>query len=206
MVTRRLILPLLVLAPGLAGARETITAGLKAGVGISQPFSDLGTGPEFEIEGGYTLPWVEKRLRALLQVGYERTGANGDVTDARFEGGGYGFDLTEDKLTVMPAIYGQYFAPGAKRWTPYAALGPRIYMLRTKIDAKSEGDPAESFGGSNEKNTKVGFGLQLGAEYNLWKGALLGELQMAWSKLDHRTTGDTNTGSLGINLGYRLKF
>lgn len=206
MVTRRLLLPVLLLAPVTAGARETITAGLKAGVGLSQPFSDLGTGPEFEIEGGYTLPWLEHRLRVLLQIGYERTGASGDVTDTRFEGDGYKWDLTEDKLTVMPALYGQLFAPGEKRWTPYAALGPRIYMLRTQVEAKSEGDPAESFGDSKEQNTKVGLGLQLGAEYNLWKGALLGELQFAWSKLDHRTTGDTNTGSLGINVGYRLKF
>jgi opacity protein-like surface antigen len=196
----------MLLLPAAAGARETITAGLKAGVGISQPFSDLGTGPQFEIEGGYTLPWLEHRLRALLQVGYERTGASKDVDDARVGDPGYGFDLTEDKLTVMPAIFGQLWSPGARRWNPYAALGPRIFMLRTKVDAKSDGDPGASFGGSNEKNTEIGFGVHLGVEYNLWKGALLGELQTVWSKLDHRTTGDTNTGSLGVNVGYRLKF
>ena len=179
MVTRRLLLPVLLLLPAAAGARETITAGLKAGVGISQPFSDLGTGPEFELEGGYTLPWLGQRLRALLQVGYERTGADGSVDDTRFEGGGYKWELTEDKLTVMPAIYGQLWSPGTKKWTPYAALGPRIYMLRSKENAKSKGDPAEGFGTATEKDTKVGFGLQIGAEYDLWKGSLLGELQMA---------------------------
>jgi hypothetical protein len=194
------------LLPAVAGARETITAGLKAGVGISNLHSDLGVGPEFEIEGGYTLPWLQHRLRALLQVGYERTGASKDVDDARVGDPGYGFDLTEDKLTVMPAIFGQLWSPGARRWNPYAALGPRIFMLRTKVDAKSDGDPGAAFGDSTEKNTEIGFGVQIGVEYDLWKGALLGELQTVWSKLDHRTTGDTNTGSLGINVGYRLKF
>ena len=105
----------------------------------------------------------------------------------------------------MPAIFGQWYAPGTKRWTPYAALGPRIYMLRTKVDGQCV-TSGNDFGTSTEKNTKVGFGLQLGAEYDLWRGALLGELSVAWSGLDHRTTGDTNTGSLGINVGYRLKF
>ena len=207
MVTRRLIAPALLLLAAPAQARETITAGLKAGVGLSQPFSDLGAGPEFELEGGYTLPWLGKRLRGILQVGYQRTGANGSVDDARFAGspGGYKWDLSEDELTIMPAIFGQLWKPGDRRWTPYAALGPRIYMLRTTENSKSR-DTGESFGEAKEKNTKVGFGLQLGAEYDLWKGSLLGELQMAWSPLDHRITGDTNTGSLGINFGYRLKF
>jgi opacity protein-like surface antigen len=206
MVTRRLLIPVLLLIPAAASARETITAGLKAGVGLSQPYSDLGVGPIVEIEGGYTLPPLEKRLRVLLQVGYERTGANGSVDDARVGGGGYKWDLTEDKLTVMPAIFGQLWSPGLKRWNPYAALGPRIFMLRTKVASKSKSDPTESFGDSTEKNTKFGFGLQIGVEFDLWKGSLFGELQQVWSKLDHRTTGDTNTASLGINVGYRLKF
>jgi len=196
-------------------ARETITVGAKAGVGLSQPFSELGTGPEFELEGGYTLPWLERRLRALLQVAYQRTGSDGSEDDGRFPGataeqsGGWNWELKEDELTVMPAIFGQWFAPGEKVWTPYAALGPRIYMLRSTANAKSrstETVESESLGEHKEKNTTVGFGLQLGAEYNLWKGALLGELQVVWSKLDHRVTGDTNTGSLGINVGYRLMF
>ena len=130
------------------------------------------------------------------------------VDDARFAGspdGGYKWDLSEDELTIMPAIFGQWWKPGDRRWTPYAALGPRIYMLRTTVNSKSR-DTGESFGEAKEKNTEVGFGLQLGAEYDLWKGALLAELQMAWSGLDHRITGESNTGSLGINLGYRLKF
>jgi len=206
MVTRRMIaLPLLLLLAGAADARETITAGLKAGVGLSQPFSELGTGPELEIEGGYTLPWLGKRLRGILQIGYQRTGADGKIaSDDRIDGG-WKFQLHEDELTVMPAIFGQWYAPGAKRWTPYAALGPRIYMLRTKVDGEGV-TSGNGFGTSTEKSTTVGFGLQLGAEYELWKGALLGELQVAWSPLEHRTTGETNTGSLGINLGYRLKF
>lgn len=219
MVTlRRILIPGAVLAlASAAEARETITAGLKAGVGLSQPFSELGTGPEFELEGGYTLPWLERRLRALLQVAYQRTGSDGSIDDARFPGeraepaqlGGYNWELTEDELTVMPAIFGQWFAPGTSVWTPYAALGPRVYMLRSTENAKSRGTetvPSESLGEHKEKNTTVGFGLQLGAEYNLWMGALLAELQVAWSKLDHRVTGDANTGSLGINLGYRMMF
>jgi opacity protein-like surface antigen len=207
MVTRRLIpLGVLLLAPAAAEARETITAGLKAGVGLSQPFSDLGTGPELELEGGYALPWVGHRLRALLQIGYERTGSSKTVDDARFPGMKYSFDLHEDELMIMPAIFGQWFSPGERRWTPYAALGPRIFMLRTKVDGQGGTTAPEGFGTSTEENTKVGFALQLGAEFTLWKGALLGELQIQWSKLDHRTTGDTNTGSLGINVGYRLMF
>jgi outer membrane protein with beta-barrel domain len=207
MVTPRLIpVCAVLLIPAAAEARETISAGLKAGVGLSQPFSDLGTGPEFELEGGYTLPWVGHRLRALLQVGYQRTGSSDRVQDARFvSDGSYTFDLHEDELTVMPAIFGQWFAPGSRRWTPYAALGPRVYMLRTKIDGAA-GTMPQDFGPSTEESTKVGFGLQLGAEFTLGPGALLGELAMVWSPLDHRTTGDTNTGSLGINVGYRLMF
>ena len=199
-----------------ADARTPITAGLKAGVNLSQPFSELGTGPEITVEGGYVLPWIEQRLRVLLQIGWIRTksdrdldqtntGSNADNFPPEGPDGSYSYKVTEDELMITPAFYGQLWPRESKVWTPYATLGPRIYMLRTRVDGQEEASGAD-FGRSTEKGTKAGLQFTAGVEYKLWRGSLLGELALGWSFLDHRTTGHTNTGSLGINFGYRLMF
>lgn len=61
--------------------------------------------------------------------------------------------------------------------------------------------------GENEE-TKTGFGLLLlgGVDLYLGPGALLAELQFGWGPLDAYVLRDTNLGTLGLSVGYRLIF
>jgi hypothetical protein len=52
--------------------------------------------------------------------------------------------------------------------------------------------------------SKGGVGIPLGVEFGLGPGALIGEVLFQYGGLNHKATGDSNTGALNIALGYRL--
>jgi hypothetical protein len=84
---------------------------------------------------------------------------------------------------------------------PYAAVGPRLYLMRTKISGKAGG---ESFGSNQETDTRIGVFGALGAELHVGPGAVLLEASLAWAKLDGYVLRNTSAGALGVALGYRI--
>ena len=85
--------------------------------------------------------------------------------------------------------------------TPYAGIGPRIYLLKSKISGSAGQSP---IGETTEQSTKIGFGVPLGVEYELGPGGLLAEVLLQYGGLDHQITGDSNTGALSLSVGYRF--
>ena len=45
-----------------------------------------------------------------------------------------------------------------------------------------------------------------GADFAVGPGTIYGALEFGWSNLDQRLTGDSNTGALTLDAGYRLYF
>ncbi|MFW5741523.1 MAG: hypothetical protein ACOC1F_14310, partial [Myxococcota bacterium] len=86
-------------------------------------------------------------------------------------------------------------------FTPYAGIGPRIYLLESTVDGSAGGATISE---TTEPNTEFGFGIPVGAEIPVGPGGFLAELLFQYGGLDHKATGDTNTGALSLSLGYRF--
>ena len=72
-----------------------------------------------------------------------------------------------------------------------------FYFLSHKVNALDHEQ--------TETSTQFGFLLTLGADYRLWRGALVGEVRVPFATVGQKTTGDSNVGAVGIVLGYRFR-
>lgn len=183
-----------------------LVLGLKLGAGFSQPFSELGSSVVTELELGYLLPLpdpVGRSFELFLILHYAQPSVEGEIeqADPRLPDDGImKYDITQQQLVLTPGVL--YRLPmGGELVRPYAALGARIYMMRTLIEAEAAG---ESFGDSEETATSVGFYGALGCDIFLGPGAILAELQLAYAGLDGYVMRDTNVGALNLAVGYRL--
>jgi hypothetical protein len=86
---------------------------------------------------------------------------------------------------------------------PYAALGPRLYLMRSLVSAEAGG---ESFGDNQETDTRLGLHLAAGTELALGPGSALVELGFGWARIDNYVLRNTSAGALCLSLGYRLTF
>ncbi len=183
-----------------------LVAGLKLGAGFSQPFSELGSCLVTELELGYMLPLpdpVGRSLQLFATLHYAQPSVEGEIeqADPRLPDDGImKYDITQQQLVVTPGVL--YRLPvGGELLRPYAAIGARIYMMRTLIEAEAAG---ESFGDNEETATSVGFYGALGCDIFLGPGAVLAELQIAYAGLDGYVMRNTNVGALNLAVGYRL--
>lgn len=191
-----------------ASAGVGVVLGLRSQVGFAQVFSDLGVTPAVELEVGYRLPFLGRRLGFFLAGGYQYTYASGSVgADDRLVGEdgtpypeGYGWDLDEHAAIVTLGFFGRFFAD-TDAFSPYAWVGPRMYLLQSVINGASGG---QAFGENTETSTEFGVAGGIGIEWVLGPGPLFVEIEIAWSPLDHAITGDSSTGQLGLALGYRI--
>jgi opacity protein-like surface antigen len=185
---------------------NSFVLGLKAALGIPQLFSELGLTPVFGLEAGYILPFDVGPMARPLQVGlgvsYAQPGAAGAGEDPSITEGGasYDWDLTQRMLTVDVQALWRFSAPGSFL-SPYAILGPRIYLMESVLEASSGGT---DFGEHRETKTEVGLAVGGGLDVALGPGTLFGTLSLTYSGLDARIAGDSNTGALNLDVGYRL--
>jgi opacity protein-like surface antigen len=170
-------------------------------VGGIIPFGGLNPFVTGGIEAGYVFPWLNRSLAAAVQMDYTAPKQDGSQTDPRVQsnGGTYNWKLTEQQLCIMPVVMYRFTSLGSL--VPYAGIGPRIYMLKSNVKG-TVGDQVISE--TTEKSTKVGFGVPIGLEYALGPGAIIAELLLQYGGLDHKATGDTNTGGASLALGYRF--
>ena len=155
------------------------------------------------IAGGIELGWVfggtEQRIAALLDVTYATPKGSGGEDDARLASGSYDWEITHKELVLQPTF--MYRFTSDSKLTPYVGLGPRIYFVET-VSRATAGD--QTILDTQERSTKWGIGLPLGAEFELGPGGLFLEALLQWGPLDHRITGETSHLAANVYLGYRF--
>jgi hypothetical protein len=173
---------------------------VKGGGLFAEPFSKLGASYLVDVEVGYALPVLKHRLAIAIDGGYTAPEAQGTTTDARVEanGGTYTWHLQQRELLLGLTLF--YRHP-IGRFTPYIGAGPKLFLLESKTSGSAGGGSIPT---ASEVSTKVGAAIPLGLGVRLGPGDLFLEFALNISGIDHRTTGDTNTGSLSLALGYRL--
>lgn len=172
-------------------------------VGGIASFNGLSPFVTFGVEAGYRFPGTGGTIAAVLAVDYTAPSAEGSEADAvvpqRVPGGAYTWELRQKELVIQPTFV--YRLPGlVDRLTPYAGIGPRLYLLESVVRGKAGG---VAFQDTPERSTKLGVGVPLGAELALGPGGLFAELSLQWAPLAHTTTGDTHLGGTSLFLGYR---
>lgn len=186
---------------------DLIAVGVHAGFGVSQVFSELGGWPVVGLEVGIFLPILgeHRPLGISLAAHYTAPGAAGTGTLASLgeSGADYEWDLQERMLLLELPLRWR-FGQNTSTVRPYAMLGPRLYLLESVLTAK--GNDGADFGEHRETQTHVGLMAGGGADIKLGPGAVFGGLVMGWSDLNTRITGDSNTGNLTFDVGYRLHF
>jgi hypothetical protein len=183
---------------GLAGTG--VILGLKVGAGFSQPFGDLGSSFITELELGYALPFAKRSLSVFVSGAYTQPKAEGkNLADARLPGPAR-YELVQQEAMVTLGLSYRLHVP-SKIVRPYLSAGPRLFLMRTKINGSADGQP---FGKNEETASSVGVFAALGTELHLGPGAVLIELSTSWAKIDGYVLRATSAGALGLALGYRI--
>ncbi len=213
MRTMLAVAALLAAAPAFADDASPDRGALLVGakVGGVVPFSKLGVNAAGAVEAGWFLPWMGRSFAAVLEVSYCQPTASGTTADPRVGGAAYEWKLTQRELVIAPTglfrLQGLDRLAGlgwAGRLVPYAGIGPRLYLLESRVSGSAGG---QAMATTTEQATRVGVGLPLGAEYALGPGSLTGELLLEWGPLDTRATGSSATAAgLTLRFGYRMAF
>jgi hypothetical protein len=144
---------------------------------------------------------LKHRLAITLEGAFTDPEADGTNHDPRLDastGGAYSWHLEQRELILgLSLVYRHKIG----RWTPYVGVGPRLFLLDSRVTGKAG---TAGISESSEVSTKVGAGIPLGVGVRLGPGDLFLEATVNVSGIDHRTTGDSNTGSLSLAVGYRI--
>jgi len=156
------------------------------------------------VELGYVFGGTKRRLAVMLDATYTAPSADGTGTEtfnpSRVADNTYKWEIRQKELVLQPTLLYRLTGVAGGKVTPYAGIGPRIYLLQTVSRGSAGG---QTFMDSKEQSTKVGVGVPLGAELALGPGGLFAELLFQWGPLTHEITGDTHLGSGSLFLGYR---
>jgi outer membrane protein with beta-barrel domain len=208
---KRVIVVATLLLGSIAGAQEAgvtaeqpqrdrgeVLVAAKVGGLFAEPFSHLGASYLVDVEIGYALPVLKHQLAIAIDGAYTAPEASGGGTNAQVASGGYTYQLQQREGILGLTLY--YRHP-IGRVTPYIGVGPRLFLLQSEVDGAAGTTPIHT---SSEVSTKAGVGAPLGVGVRLGPGDLFLEASVLWAPIDHRITGDTNTGALTVSLGYRF--
>lgn len=186
-----------------ASSSAMVSAGARVGVIAPQPFSELGSFAVAGVEAGYFLPMLERRIQVSAAFLYSRPPASGSGDDSRLSGGGYEWDLDQQ---MMIAELGGVFRilPPGESLVPFARVAGRVYALDTSLDGNSMDEAA--FGEHTEGATEVGMVIGGGVDWALGPGSLIAQLDLGFSDMNEKLTGDSNTGAFEVTAGYRFFF
>jgi hypothetical protein len=181
---------------------HVLGVGAKAGVGLPQLNTDLGTTFQVRLEAVYLLGAWGSRLGLVTALGYSQPEASGAGSDPQLLDGAHGWSMTQRQTTwdigLMLRVM-EWDSP----WNLSLLAGAQLLFLSTLTDGESGGEP---FGQHDERATLPGVFGGLQAEYRLGPGALFAEVSVAVTFQDLRTTGDVPAAALGILAGYRFTF
>ena len=167
-------------------------------VGIAIPTSDLGPFVLAALEIDYFLPFLDNQLLITLDFAYTRPSFEDEVDDSRINGT-YPFELSVDMFKVSLGAAYRIFDADALI-VPYVGLALAVHMLKTTENSPLLQDE------QSEQSTAVGVDVAVGADLKLGPGLLLAELRWLYAGLQHDLTGSSNSGYVGILLGYRIGF
>jgi hypothetical protein len=175
--------------------------------------SDLNTWPIFGLSAGYILPadiaGFERPLELGLDLMYSQPGADGSGTDPNLgaadadQPGDYDWELTQRMLIVELYALWRFMPPG-EFISAYATVGPRAYFMESEMVATGNG--GQDMGTNTQTNDEYGVVVGGGADFAVGPGTIYGTLEFGWSDLNQQITGDSNTGALTVDAGYRLYF
>lgn len=177
-----------------------VTLAVLGGGLFPQVVSALGTSPHLGLEVGWIAPVLEERLQVSLGALYGQPSFSSTISDPRLAGGTTSFTAVEQVVDLTAGGLYRFKAPGT-RLVPFAGLGLRVQLQRTRLDGASGG---QALGEHRETATSLGAVASGGVEYRLGPGAVLGRVDLAWAGLNHALTGDVNNGGLSLLVGYRL--
>jgi len=150
------------------------------------------------IELGLTTPLFNHHFAMVFELDWVPPHYSGTIADPRVPSGSGAFALRQSEWGfLLSAVY--RFDDALPRLTPYVGAGPGLYYQRASLTA---------FDSVNvESETKLGFQLLAGVDYQLGPGALFGEVRYHFSKVDFVGTGNVNVGGfLALGVGYRFRF
>jgi hypothetical protein len=189
---------------GAGFGSKWVTLGVGVGVYVPTIINDMLPHVTFGIDAGLLLPFHDRRLSVTVGCAYSPPGVSDEgLEDPRLgqDGGTWSYEMQTHEIFVSLGLVYRILPPGVGRIWPYVGLVARLYMLRTNVSGVGAG---AEFGENTEQSTQFGGALQAGAEVRLGPGAFWFELAFSISDLPHTITGDTNTGALALNLGYRF--
>jgi hypothetical protein len=178
---------------------------IKVGVLLPEAFSKLNASYLVDLEFGWVLPVLSHHLAVSVDAAFTAPELDGSTTDPRLDasaGNTYSWHLQQRELMFGLTFY--YRHP-IGRFIPYVGIGPRLFLLQSKVSGDASGAGINL---SDEVSTKAGFGLPIGLGVTLGPGHLLLEYALNIANIDHRTTGEVDVGSSSMTLvlGYRLMF
>lgn len=179
-----------------------VALGLKVGLYVPSVVNDMGPHVDFGIEGTLLLPFIARRLGVMLEIGWSPPGASGSGDDPRLgdAGGRWTYEMTTQELFFALGPVVRFLPPGSTV-VPYLGVLGRLYLLETSVEGTGGG---QALGENTEHSTQFGVVFLGGGELRLGPGAALLEVSFGFSNLPHTITGDTSTGALAVELGYRL--
>jgi len=183
-----------------------LVLGLKAGAGIGAPFNELGATFVGEVELGYALSLPEPIGRSLelftagAYLAPSSEGASGAPDPRLPDDGTFRYEVTQQAVVLtLGARYRLSLADDTI--APYAAVGGRMYLMRTEIEGEAAG---QSLGKTEESASAIGLHVAGGVDFKLGPGAVLAEAQLGYAGLDGYVMRDTNFGALALLVGYRF--
>jgi tetratricopeptide (TPR) repeat protein len=180
-----------------------VTLGVGAGVYVPTIVNDMLPHVTASIDLGLLLPFHDRRLSFVFGAAYSPPGNSGEGDDPRIgqDGGDWSFEARTHEVFLSLGLVYRFLPPGVGRIWPYFGALARFYLLTTTVDGEAAG---AEFGENTEVSSQFGGVFVLGAEVRLGPGGFYFDLAFGISDLPHRITGDTSTGALALNVGYRF--
>jgi hypothetical protein len=174
------------------------TLGIAPRLGLVAPTSKLGLTAIAGVQLDYALPALDHRLLIGVDVSLTRPSHDGSVMDPRLPG--TADDTIHETELVIAPLASYRLADARSSLVPWVAAGPMLHLLRsTETTTIAPGD-------NSAVSSELGVELAGGVDYRVGPGFIAGDVRMAYSKLEHVLTGDTNAGKLAVALAYRLVF
>lgn len=167
--------------------------GIEPQFGVLVPTSKLHT----FVTGGFELDYAIGKITIGADVALTQPSYSSTVMDMRVPGGEASYTIHQTEL-VAGLLASYRFATSGL--VPRVGAGPIVQMLRTHETTSLSPDSSSS------QQTKVGFQVAGGIDYQAGPGYLAGDIRFLYSSLDTMLTGSTNAGSIAVLLGYRIVF
>jgi len=189
-----------------APSAEADSGGLRFRVGVHAgptiPMSRLrpGVRPRAELV-------LSGRIQSV-ELGVFATGAmaglrqSGEGTDPQLAAGTYTWELRQREISLAMGAFVR-LGELAVGLHPELLVAPQWYLLRTRSDGESGGEP---FGQSEESWSAAGIMVATGLSRQLGPGEIVGRVEWTMAPMKSVQTGDSHLSSIAPTLGYRLVF